>query len=441
MFGAARGIIKGILLGLDVVHRAPEDQHEEVIPPDEEASYQPIVDEILDHLKEVWKQPPIHRDVHVKAHGLVKAYVEVLDDLDEDLRHGVFAEPGRRYPAWVRFSNGSGKRQPDQTPDGRGMAIKLMGVPGDKLLDEPAGAMTQDLLMIDGPVFFVDEPEHYLAFEEATSDDDQVRYMLNPIQKDRLRRIRQFAQSFLLATHVIDSPLNQRYWSMSPYKLGPHNIKFSARPISSPPVPARPKHEQPDANYLREAMKAQLREGEALFHLEVQRQVPGKPMPLEDPTVEWKEEDSAFVPVARVRILQQDFDTQQRRALSERLSFDPWHGLPAHRPLGGINRLRKRVYVAISRFRRTQNGATLREPTGWEEPPDSAELPEPTKSPEPSEPTEPLDSAEPPDSPKSAEPTEPTEQPKPAEPPEPPEPPEADPSRGPNAVSAADPKT
>jgi len=39
----------------------------------------------------------------------------------------------------------------------------------------------------------------------------------------------------------------------------------------------------------------------------------------------------------------------------ENMSFSPWHSLAAHEPLGEINEARRRVYPAISQFRRSEN--------------------------------------------------------------------------------------
>jgi len=44
------------------------------------------------------------------------------------------------------------------------------------------------------------------------------------------------------------------------------------------------------------------------------------------------------------------------------MSFSPWHGLAAHRPLGGIMRARKEVYEMAKRFRAEKNGRIIEEP-------------------------------------------------------------------------------
>ncbi|MBO0759118.1 MAG: catalase, partial [Bradyrhizobiaceae bacterium] len=48
--------------------------------------------------------------------------------------------------------------------------------------------------------------------------------------------------------------------------------------------------------------------------------------------------------------------------MDERMSFSPWHALAAHRPLGGIMRVRQAVYAAGTRFRTDYNHRTPAEP-------------------------------------------------------------------------------
>ena len=100
------------------------------------------------------------RDAHPKAHGCVRAEFKINEALPQNMTHGVFI-PGKTYQAWIRFSNGSSNaKQADIKKDARGMAIKLLAVPEKNLLDEPAA--TQDFIMINHPVFFVNDPARYL---------------------------------------------------------------------------------------------------------------------------------------------------------------------------------------------------------------------------------------------------------------------------------------
>ena len=110
-------------------------------------------------------------------------------------------------------------------------------------------------------------------------------------------------------------------------------------------------------------LAAQLAEGPASFDFMVQLRSDPASMPIEDPTIEWPEDAAPFIPVARIDIGPQEFDSPERNALCENLSFSPWHCAPAHRPLGGINRMRRTVYETVSALRHRLNGVPRQEPT------------------------------------------------------------------------------
>jgi hypothetical protein len=237
------------------------------------------------------------------------------------------------------------------------MAIKLLGVPGDKLLDDERE--TQDFVLISHPVFFLDSAKDYLTFFRRIFSSNLL------IRKTALLALSARGLiNFFKMNIVVASPLETRYWSVVAYRLGagPHKqaVKYSARPRPFPgstalPVPPKP-------HYLRETMISQLEAGEAQFDFLVQpRKSPA--MSVENSMVEWKEEDAPFVRVATITIPRQQFATAERDQLGENLSFSPWHALPAHRPLGAVNRVRRVVYQAISKVRHDLNGAPRREPS------------------------------------------------------------------------------
>ena len=89
-------------------------------------------------------------------------------------------------------------------------------------------------------------------------------------------------------------------------------------------------------------------------------------MPVEDGSVVWPEEQSAYVPVARITVPRQDGWSEARsaEAIDDRMAFSPWHGLAAHRPLGSIMRVRKQAYDASKTFRAAANQTKIVEPTG-----------------------------------------------------------------------------
>lgn len=111
-------------------------------------------------------------------------------------------------------------------------------------------------------------------------------------------------------------------------------------------------------------MSAHLEQHEALFDFLVQLQTDPDTMPVEDPTVPWDDGVAApFIKVATIRIPIQSFESKEQMEFGENLSFTPWHAVADLRPLGGINRARKRVYEAISARRHELNGVSMEEPS------------------------------------------------------------------------------
>ena len=76
---------------------------EERMQPHEEEHLQDIIDTFTAQLRGLWKPGYFERGGNTKTHGIVRAELEIRDDLPEHMRRGLFAEP-RTYRAWVRFS-------------------------------------------------------------------------------------------------------------------------------------------------------------------------------------------------------------------------------------------------------------------------------------------------------------------------------------------------
>jgi hypothetical protein len=322
----------------------------------------PIAEElsvvIEDSIRKQYRPGSARRDAHPKAHGCVKADVHVPETLPDRLAKGMFI-PGKTYQAWIRFSNGSGDpTRADTKRDARGMAIKVLGVPGKKLLDDEAEATTQDFIMINHPVFFATDPARYQSFMNDVNSEHFYQKLRIPFDLG--------AKGTLIALETrsskISNPLQARYWSMVPYQLGTgagrQAVKYSARACSSvaDPMPKKPGHD-----FLRDALRNTLQSGEACMELLVQPRTSGS-MDVEDSRIEWKEAQAPFYPVATIRIPRQAFDTPEQNAFCENLSFTPWHALPEHKPLGVTNRLRKVIYDHISRVRHEMNSTNRQEP-------------------------------------------------------------------------------
>lgn len=323
---------------------------------------------------------PVRRGQHPKMHGLVRAKFVVESQLSDEYRVGLFAEPGRSYPAWIRFSNGS--KADDRRPDAHGMAIKLVGVEGRKLLDAEADAVTHDFVLVDHPSFFIRNPAEYAALSRAMvraagkGKGSLVRQALGFL-RDPARmlatlvathffpwRLGELARIIAFAGSRPASLLASRYWSTTPYRFGTDRaVKYAVRPEAANLAPRPGSPLTRSADFLREAMVAELAEREVVFVFQVQFARDGRATPIEDPTVEWAEAAVPPVTLARIKIPRQEFDTPANRIFGEQLAFAPWHALPAHEPLGGINRTRREVYQALAARRRDDDGVPRREPT------------------------------------------------------------------------------
>lgn len=238
------------------------------------------------------------------------------------------------------------------------MAIKILGVSGQKILENEKEATTQDFIMINHPVFFVNDGQRYLSFMNDLNSHNMIRKLHIP-----------FALGFKGTMNAlgarnskIANPLYTRYWSMVPYQLGlgvdRQAVKYSVRNCStvSATLPDHPSH-----NFLRAALKDTLQKQDVCMEFLIQPRTSTK-MLVEDAMTEWKENEAPFYQVATIHIPKQSFDTPEQNQFCENLSFTPWHALPEHKPLGAINRMRKIIYENISKVRHDINLAPQQEP-------------------------------------------------------------------------------
>ena len=311
----------------------------------------------------------ILRGVHPKSHGCVKATFQINRDIDKDLRVGLFANPGK-YDAWIRFSNASSRVEPD-LKDGengsRGMAIKVLDVVG-RVLQDDRGKHNQDFLMINTPAFAFANVEDYLRLNQILlqfKDDSRPFFAplggqvpgFTPEQIGRIAASLGIVQ--LVKSIVVANPLEVQYFSAAPFLYGQnHVMKFSAAPCGDLKPQVLPAN--PSENYLREAVAETMSKGEDIcFDFKVQ--VRGKDDPdlgIEDATTVWDEAQTPFVNVAKITIKapQKGIGSPKEVKQCENLHYTPWQSLVEHQPVGGINRLRKNVYVSSGTHRLKDEG-------------------------------------------------------------------------------------
>ncbi len=328
--------------------------------PGEEEALQEIIDTMAEYMRRHWQPGDYQRAGNTKTHGVVRGTVTIRDDLPQHLRRGVFAEP-RSYRAWVRFS-GPGPDRPTDIDDVGfvSIGIKLMGVPGPKLLDDEK--FTQDFLAICTPTFVTPTVVANAKLQKWILKGTPLFYFTDPRDPHMLDGLMQS-----LWNKTQSNPLGERYWSCVPYLLGEGQaMMYSVYPRSQvyrkiPRLPLTP----PD-NYLRDNMVKTLAEQDVEFDIMLQAQTDPFRMPIEDAAVRWPEKLSPFIPAARLHIPRQEFDSPGQRAFANNLSLNPWHCVPEHRPLGNQSRARRRMYWELSQFRQRMNSTPHIEPTGDE---------------------------------------------------------------------------
>ncbi len=319
-----------------------------------------IVSSFTNQMNLLWKPGAFERGGNTKTHGIVRGEFIVHDGLPEKFRRGIFAQP-TTYPAWVRFSGPGPYITPDIEDVGfMSISIKLMGVPGPKLLDDEK--FTQDMFGVSTPTFVTPDTKANAQLQIESVKNAQIFYFLNFHRPHVLDLI---MQSLWIKTQ--SSPFEAPYFSCVPYLLGEGQaMQYSVWPKSEKrtPVPRLPF--RPPDDYLRDAMVAALDKGDVDLDFRVQLQTHSHLMPIENNAVLWPENLSPRVSVATLRLPRQKFNSAAQMEFAKRLTYNPWHCIPEHRPLGNQSRARRRMYFELSRLRQRMNVASHYEPTGDE---------------------------------------------------------------------------
>ncbi|GAA0448203.1 MULTISPECIES: catalase family protein [Sphingomonas] len=306
---------------------------------------------------------------HAKSHALLRGELHVRDDLPPELAQGLFAKPGR-YSVVVRMAQVPGELLDDRrvsTP--RGLAIKVLGVEGEKLPGHDAD--TQDFVLDTGTVFNAPTASAFLAAISATETATALPQAVKAAVSTAARVTNRTLNAVGLNSANLDfyghprlPPLAEAYFSQCPLRYGDHVAKLGFFPDSETLAAVRARgidFQDPDA--LRTAMVAWFTENAAEFDVRVQLCTDLERMPVEDASVDWPQEESPYRSVARLVLPPQPAWNAVRRAfVDEQLLFCPSHSLAAHRPLGSIMRARLRAYEVLGNRRRATNGCPLEEP-------------------------------------------------------------------------------
>lgn len=311
------------------------------------------------------------RDAHAKSNGLIVGELVVHDGLPAALRQGIFAAP-RTYAVVARLSSAPGDIHSDKIPAPRGFALKVMGVDGARLSPDIGGA-NQDFLMVNFPT---------LAFGTIAKYKQMLTLLeANAHAPDAFQRL--VAGAARGMRDVVDAvgaepgatleglardnhhPLGETYYTQGALRFGDHIAKLMLAPASDGvrALAGRQVDVHGDGA-LRDAVSAHFAGQGAEYTLSAQLCVDLAAMPVEDAAVLWREEQSPHRPIATLRFAPQASASPGRQVHGDDvLSFNPWNGIEAHRPLGGIMRIRRAAYERSSAYRHTMNARARVEPS------------------------------------------------------------------------------
>jgi hypothetical protein len=310
------------------------------------------------------------RDAHAKSHGVLRGELTVYDGLPDHLRQGVFRAP-RTYPLMARLSSAPGHIQSDSVPAPFGFALKLIGVDGKKLLPGHEDDRTQDFLLVNHPTIPFGDVATYWKTQrllEAQGDPPELVQRAAAAVAGGVNAALKLAghgNPFLEAlaaprTHI----LGETFHSMAALRYGDYLGKISLAPLSDGVKALTGQSLEPKGDsVVRDLVVDFFRQNAAEYELRVQLCTDLTRMPVEDASVAWPPEQSPHQPIGKISFAPQEAYSPARRVYADDvLSFNPWHCLPEHRPLGSIMRVRIKAYEASSRFRHEMNAQRREEP-------------------------------------------------------------------------------
>jgi catalase len=352
----------------------------ETLQPDEGA----MIDEIVAsmgrlHGRVFDKHRHAVRDAHAKVHGVLKGTLSVHTDLPETLEQGIFRR-GREYPVFARLSSAPGDIHPDEVRSLKGFAVKVFGVEGARLRTSMEQGVTQDFLFVNLPILPFGDVKSYLEMqrkqEEAAQHKSGSRSVIPDIASSASAALKAFGipnrtlEAIGASAHHI---LGETFHTMAALRFGRYVAKLSLAPLSDSVrlLTGQAVDASENDSAYRDLVVAFFQRQSATYQVRAQICTDLTLMPVEDAAVEWPEDLSPHLPLGTMTFPVQDAYSPARRVYADEvLSFNPWQGIEAHRPLGSIMRSRIKAYEASTQFRHTQNARTRSEPRDIAEIPD-----------------------------------------------------------------------
>lgn len=353
----------------------------EEIQPNEER----LIDETVESMARVnrfmfEKHRHAIRDAHAKSHGVLRGELHVYPNLPEHLAQGMFREP-KVYPVILRLSSAPGSIDPDTQSAVKGLGLKIIGVEGRKFLPDQADEVTQDFLMVNDTIIPTGDIKSYhdmqLRQEKVFLHAPEV---VTKLMTEAGTLVNQALDAvgikkeipLVVPPHPNNHILGETFTTLGAIRFGDYVSKISVAPLSAN-VKAlageQVKIEEPSG--WRDLVVDFFRQQGAEYELRAQLSTDLKTMPVEDASVDWPQDQSPYQGLGRIVIPAQEAFSPARRVFADdQLSFNPFHCLPEHLPLGSINRARIKAYERSTAYRHHMNAQPRVEPRDISQLPD-----------------------------------------------------------------------
>jgi hypothetical protein len=153
--------------------------------------------------------------------------------------------------------------------------------------------------------------------------------------------------------------ISHSFYTQSAFRFGDYYGHMALFPVLDEMTSRSEKVKSSDSReVLRDWLVEYFANNSARYEFKIQLGTAPDHHPTEDGSVVWDEATAPYQTIATIEFPPQDpFNAERRTFWEDRMKLSPWDALAEHRPLGGINRLRKIVYN-MSRKKREAVNAT-----------------------------------------------------------------------------------